>query len=151
MPEPLDLSAMDLTDFERAMLQQQQAMLQQQKAIADGLRLLYREIRTIKEVRVASQPFRSYSFSLEEFHGFDWSSIGAEIYARDSDGVSIVQFRGQRYTRRSAANKFEPAVWFSRATGKDAAGENQYEKLITFKAIPQADPLPAKTKGAIAQ
>jgi hypothetical protein len=48
--------------------------------------------------------------------------------------------------RRSPANKFGEAIWFSRCTGKDENGENKYEKLITFKPTSKiaVEPLPEK-------
>jgi hypothetical protein len=87
----------------------------------------------------------NYQIGLDSFLSFDWDTIGATIEQVDTDGVAAVTWRGNRYTRRSATNKFEPAIWFSRATGKkDEAGNPKYDRLITFKRLAEAEPLPVK-------
>jgi hypothetical protein len=88
----------------------------------------------------------NYQIGLDSFLSFDWSTIGATIEQVDSDGVAAVTWRGNRYLRRSATNKFEPAIWFSRTNGKDEAGNPRYERLITFKRLVEAEPLPVKIK-----
>ena len=139
-----DFSGMTLGDFERS-------MLEQQFAIAQGLREIWSELRAIRTERAAAfpAPMPHYSEPLASFPSFDWEAIDATVEERDSDGVATVKFRGHRYVRRSAANKFEPAIWFSRTIGKDDNGDNLYERLVTFKSFPAADPLPEKTKGAL--
>lgn len=86
----------------------------------------------------------NYQLSLERWQGFDWASIGATVERVDSYGAAVISWRGQMFVRRSPANKFEAAIWFSRCTGKDERGENQYERLCTFKPVPQAEPLPER-------
>jgi hypothetical protein len=87
----------------------------------------------------------NYQKNLQHFETFDWASISATVEQRDRDGVAVVTWRGSQYLRRSAQNKFRPAIWFSRAIGKDEQGENQYERLITFKDA-EVEPLPEKVK-----
>jgi hypothetical protein len=93
----------------------------------------------------------NYQIGLDSFLSFDWDTIGATIEQVDTDGVAAVTWRGNRYTRRSATNKFEPAIWFSRAIGKDEAGNTKYERLITFKRLAEAEPLPVKLRGNYAR
>jgi hypothetical protein len=93
----------------------------------------------------------NYQIGLDSFLSFDWDTIGATIEQVDGDGVAAVSWRGNRYTRRSASNKFEPAIWFSRAIGKDEAGNPKYERLITFKRLAEAEPLPVKLRGNYAR
>lgn len=92
------------------------------------------------------QPAPNYQCKLEDFAAFDWGRIGVTVEQKDTDGVAVVSWRGNQYLRRSAQNKFKPAIWFSRAVGKDENGENQYERLITFKELAQAEPLPDKVR-----
>lgn len=86
----------------------------------------------------------TYQFALKDFSSFDWASIGAVVAEEDSDGVSAVLWRKHIYFRRSPSNKFGAAIWFSRCLGKDDNGANVYEKLITFKEMATAEPLPQK-------
>ncbi len=86
----------------------------------------------------------TYQFALKDFASFDWASIGAVVAEEDSDGVSAVLWRKHIYFRRSPTNKFGAAIWFSRCLGKDDSGANVYEKLITFKEMPSAEPLPQR-------
>lgn len=81
---------------------------------------------------------------MDEFWNFDWSAIGAEIVKDDDDGPTHVQHNGALYTRRSPVNKYEPAIWYSAPAGKDADGNVEYVRLITFKTFGDADPLPGK-------
>jgi hypothetical protein len=64
----------------------------------------------------------------------------------DNDGAAVVSWRGNQFLRRSAQNKFKPAIWFSRAIGKDENGENRYERLISFKQMAEVEPLPDKVR-----
>ena len=81
---------------------------------------------------------------MDEFWNFDWAAIGAEIVKDDADGPTHVQHNGALYTRRSPVNKYEPAIWYSAPAGKDAEGNVEYVRLITFKTFGDADPLPGK-------
>jgi DdrB-like protein len=93
-----------------------------------------------------NQPAPNYLVALSSFAQFDWSTIAATVESRDRDGAAVVTWHGNRYTRRSASNKFQPAIWFSRAIGKDDQGTTQYERLITFKESAVAEPLPDKVR-----
>ena len=75
----------------------------------------------------------NYQFPLESFKTFDWSIIDAEVVKFDQYSAAIVRWNGKEFLRRSPSNKYGAAVWFSRCTGKNDDGSNQYEKLITFK------------------
>lgn len=98
----------------------------------------------------APQTTPDYQRRLEEFAGFDWQAIGATVLENDQDGPAAVEWRGRRYTRRAPQNKFDAAIWFSRASGRDEDGTVHYERLITFKVQAEPEPLPAKAKQALA-
>lgn len=97
----------------------------------------------------ARSPAPGYVRALTEFAGFDWSEIDATVLQTDSDGIAVISWRGHRYTRRSPSNKFDPAIWFSRAVGKDEDGNSRYERLITFKELAEPEPLPHKVKRSL--
>ncbi|MCI0661469.1 MAG: single-stranded DNA-binding protein, partial [Acidobacteria bacterium] len=103
----------------------------------------------LRQIAISSNPAPNYQRPLSEYAGFDWASIGATILNRDDDGVTAVEWNGQVFTRRSPNNKFAEAVWFSRCVGKDAEGNNKYARLISFKAVSEAEPIAAKAKKAI--
>lgn len=79
---------------------------------------------------------------IEEYPTFDWSAIGASVVQRDPDGPTHVEHQGGLYTRRSPQNKFDPAIWYSRANGRDDNGDVRYLRLITFKPLKDAESLP---------
>jgi hypothetical protein len=103
----------------------------------------------LRQMAVSSNLVPNYQRALSEYPTFDWSSIGASVLNRDDDGVTAVEWNGQVFTRRSPNNKFDAAVWFSRCVGKDADGNNRYVRLISFKAVSEAEPIAAKAKKAI--
>lgn len=103
-------------------------------------------LRQVVELLSSEQKAPNYQLDLSKYGEFDWAGIGATIEHRDRDGVAVVTWRGHQYLRRSAQNKFKPAIWFSRAIGKDENGENQYERLITFKQLAEVEPLPEKVR-----
>lgn len=87
---------------------------------------------------------------IAEFKGFDWSTIGASVVQRDQYGAAVVEWGGKQFTRRSPDNKFGAAIWFSRSTGeKDEQGRNQYERLITFKVLHEAEPIGSKASARL--
>ncbi|MHC5762616.1 single-stranded DNA-binding protein [Nostoc sp.] len=98
--------------------------------------------------RLSPRTAPNYQFPLEQFKNFDWSAIGATVEKSDQYGAAIVSWGGQQFTRRSPTNKFDPAIWFSRCTGKAEDGSNAYERLITFKPLSktEVDPLPDKVR-----
>ena len=86
----------------------------------------------------------NYVRPLEDFAGFDWSSIGASVVNADQYGPTHLECDNKVWTRRSPQNKFGEAIWFSCSAGKDDEGETKYMRLITFRKINlNADPLPA--------
>jgi len=77
---------------------------------------------SLRQIALASNPAPNYQRLLSEYPSFDWSSIGATILKEDSDGVSVVEWNGQQFTRRAPSNKYDVAIWFSRCAGKDQDG-----------------------------
>ena len=87
---------------------------------------------------------------LERFHNFDWATIGAQVLAEDEYGPAIISYGGKAFKRRSPDNQFDPAIWFSRAVGKDDAGKNKYVRLITFKPMSdKVEPMGRKAERAV--
>jgi DdrB-like protein len=117
------------------------------------LRMIAESLRGVEahllQIAVSSNPAPNYQRPLSEYPTFDWSSIGAIVLNRDDDGVTAVEWNGQVFTRRSPSNKFAEAVWFSRHLGQDSDGNNRYARLISFKALSDAEPIAAKAKKAI--
>src|SRR5262245_37334803 len=103
----------------------------------------------LRQMAVSSNPAPNYQRPLSEYPIFDWPSIGATVLSRDDDGATAVEWNGQVFTRRSPGNRFESAVWFSRHLGQDADGNKRYARLITFRALSDAEPIAAKAKKAI--
>ena len=83
----------------------------------------------------------NYRYPLAAYSRFDWSQLDAEILQRDTYGATVVLAHGYQWTRRNGAGKFGPAIWFSRADGKDDAGEVAYLRLVTFKDSPPPEAL----------
>lgn len=86
---------------------------------------------------------------LESYGGFDWCSIGASIVGQDKDGPTHLEYNGFVWTRRSPQNKYSPAIWYSRSSGKDAEGNAKYLRLITFRTLTEAESVPEKTAKVI--
>ena len=116
------------------------------RMIAESLRGVESHLR---QIAVSSNPAPNYQRLLSEYPTFDWTSIGATVLNRDGDGVTAVEWNGQVFTRRSPSNKFDAAVWFSRHLGQDSDGNKRYARLITFRALNDAEPIAAKAKKAI--
>jgi len=114
------------------------------EAITIQTRLLERLVAGVE----SRSPVPSYMRPLAEFDGFDWGEIDATVVQTDDDGVAVIGWRGQWYTRRSPANKYDAAIWFSRAVGKEDDGTTRYERLITFKETAEPERLPVKVKRA---
>jgi DdrB-like protein len=119
---------------------------QMMAALAENNALLRQLIQQLNQQSDAERPAPNYQSRIEDFQNFDWASIGATVEYTDSDGVAVVSWRGNQFLRRSAQNKFKPAIWFSRAVGKDENGENRYERLISFKQLAEVEPLPEKVR-----
>lgn len=93
----------------------------------------------------------NYTRALTEFKSFDWNSIGASVIQRDDSGATIVRWGNHDYVRRSPANKFGEAIWFSRSVGRDEQGHTTYERLITFKRMASAEALPQRVRDRVYQ
>ena len=118
------------------------------------MNMLAQLARIADSLEVLARPGKDYAPDntrpIEDFAGFDWSSINATVVRTDAFGPSHVEWGGHVYTRRSPSNRFDPAVWYSRATGKDEEGDKTvYARLITFKEIKDADPLSDKAADLI--
>jgi hypothetical protein len=103
----------------------------------------------LRQIALSSNPAPNFQRPLNEYPKFDWPSIGATVLNRDGDGATAVEWNGQVFTRRSPSNKFDAAVWFSRHLGQDSDGNKRYARLITFRALSDAEPIAAKAKKAI--
>jgi hypothetical protein len=115
------------------------SILQQLERIAQALDTL---------ARVDTQTAPNYIKPLDAYRGFDWAGIGASVVGQDVDGPTHLEWGGALWTRRSPSNKYDPAIWFSRPAGRDEEGNIKYLRLITFKPVKDAEPLPEKTAAA---
>jgi hypothetical protein len=116
--------------------------------------LIFREMQ--RSLQTIAGSFWSVAPNIQKpigaYPGFDWSSIGATVLKKDDDGPSIVECNGKVYKRRAPDNKFEASIWFSRCTGKDSDGGNQYETLISFDVIrDDVEPLGSKARQVLAK
>lgn len=102
----------------------------------------------VERIAPSTQVAPNYQYSLESFATFDWESLGATVERSDQYGAAIVNWRGNRFVRRSPSNKFGEAIWFSRCVGKDDNGENKYERLCIFKPLSkvEVEPVPSKVQ-----
>lgn len=128
------------------------------KLFSDGFGRLNSTLQVIAEAtvqlehnlgRLASAGGNSspnYFKRLSDFQNFDWSSINADVIERDRDGVSVVEWEGRMFIRRKGNADYDPALYFSVCTGKDEAGKNKYDRLITFKQPSKAKRVPEETK-----
>jgi hypothetical protein len=108
--------------------------------LIDLFNLIERHLERIAVALESGMSTRSapnYQAFLEDFHSFNWEEIGAAIEKVDNYGVATVLWGGNRFVRRSPENSYGATIYFSRCTGKDESGRNQYERLITFK--PQSE------------
>jgi DdrB-like protein len=117
------------------------------------LRMIAKNLQGVEshlcQIAVSSNPAPNYQRPLIEYADFDWPSIGATVLNRDDDGATAVEWNGQIFTRRSPSNRFQEAVWFSRHLGQDSDGNKRYARLISFKALSDAEPIAANAKKAI--
>lgn len=117
-----------------------------EKIIAQVLHQLSRIADSLEVIAQANLQEPNYTKDISEYKGFDWNSIGATVIKEDRDGPTHVEWGSALWLRRSPSNKYGPAIWFSRAAGKDAEGNNKYLKLITFKEISNVDPVSEKAR-----
>lgn len=99
----------------------------------------------LAQMVVAANPSPNYYKSLSDYASFDWSTIGAKVVDDDDDGPTHVEWNDRIFQRRSGNPTFGAVIYYSRAVGKDAAGVNKYERLITFKTTGEAVEVPKKT------
>ena len=103
-------------------------------------------LETLARAGAPAEP--NYIKPLSDYREFDWESINASVVQQDADGPTHLEWGGALWTRRSPSNKFEPAIWYSRASGKDDEGNVSYLRLITFRQVKDADPIPERTAAA---
>lgn len=119
----------------------QDEVLTQLKAQTELMRAISQQLR----INAPASP--GYRRPLKDYQTFDFSTIGATVTNRDGHGPTEVEWMGHRFTRRSVKNKFEPAIWFSRAIGQSEDG-TQYATLIKFSGKGnEAEPIPAGILG----
>lgn len=115
-----------------------------------SIALLGEILGQLKQLNAAAEvrkPHICHTKQIEEYSTFDWEAFGAKVVERDDDGVCLVEFKGEIYSRRSPQNKFAPAIWFSRSDGKDEDGNTKYVKLVIFKKFDfEPEPIPAKAR-----
>jgi len=121
-----------------------EAKMSETTTIAFELKRIAAALETLSRAGEPEEP--NLVRPIGEFGGFDWAGIGASVVQSDRDGPTHLEHGGYLWTRRSPSNKFDPAIWFSRPAGKDDAGEIRYLRLITFRKIGEADPLPDAVK-----
>ena len=110
---------------------------------------LNRIASALEAIALTKAPAPNFVRSIAEYGAFDFEAIGAKVTGRDQHGVTAVEWAGYQWTRRSPSNKFGSAIWFSRAAGKDEAGNVQYVRLITFREIAEPEPLPGKVAAQV--
>jgi hypothetical protein len=117
------------------------------QSIAGSLATIAQAMQVNVKANAAAPNLRK---SLAVFGSFDWVAAGIEVIESDDSGPSLVEWNGKQFTRRAGAGKFGESIWFSRSIGKDEAGENQYERLITFKDYSQAEAVPTAVRKKVA-
>ncbi len=117
----------------RSLYALQQTQTRHLEAIANHL-------ATLTQAQAGAAPAPNLQRRLAEFADFDWSSIAATVVDSDDWGAALVEWQGRQFKRRSPDNKFDAAIWYSRAVGKEG-DKVRYERLITFKKI-DADTAP---------
>lgn len=113
------------------------------------LSLLNRIAVALESIALTNAPAPNFVKPIAAYADFDFTAIGALVRQRDAHGPTELEWGGYLWTRRSPQNKFGEAIWFSRATGKDAEGNVKYVRLITFKKMGEAEPLPRKVEAMV--
>lgn len=103
----------------------------------DSIKRSLERIALALESGMSTRSAPNYQALFDEYKNFNWEEIGAKIEKVDNYGVATVLWGGNRFVRRCPENSYGAAIYFSRCTGKDESGKNQYERLITFK--PQSE------------
>jgi hypothetical protein len=116
---------------------------------AATLAVLNRIASALEAIALTKAPAPNFVRPIAEYATFEFESIGAKVVGRDQHGVTAVEWAGYQWTRRSPSNKFGSAIWFSRAAGKDEAGNVRYVRLLTFREPTKPEPLPDKVMAQI--
>jgi hypothetical protein len=112
---------------------------------------LGRIANALEAIALTNAPAPNFVKPISIYADFDFTRIGARVNARDPHGPTELEWGGYLWTRRSPQNKFGYAIWYSRATGKDADGNVKYARLISFKQMGEAEPLPHKVEALVSQ
>lgn len=109
----------------RAIAQSQERIAQSLEMIAYGVNILVAEKTQSIEPKLKRK--------LEEYPGFDWVTIGAEVVGYDEYGATEVMWGGHTWTRRRSKNEdqYGQSIWFNRTIAGEDGGA-RYLKLITF-------------------
>src|SRR3972149_272816 len=110
---------------------------------------LNRIASALEAIALTKAPDPNFVRSIAEYGAFDFEAIGAKVTGRDQHGVTAVEWAGYQWTRHAPSNKFGSAIWFSRAAGKDEAGNVRYVRLITFREMTEPEPLPGKVAAQV--
>ena len=82
--------------FEQFMHSQRELYRLNRELLATNIKNLKAQLRIEKKLDrlIDSQPVKApnYQKPLSEYQNFDWGSIGAKVIARDTDGVSEVEW-----------------------------------------------------------
>lgn len=150
MPDKKRVTQSDLLEAIHAALEQAKedrftianltnAQAEQMQAIVGVLAAMATDIGRMAQHLAPVAP--NYRAQLGDYAGFNWSEIGAEVVTKDGHGISAVHWAGYLWKRRSGGGRFGKGIWFSRPNGKDAEGNVQYLRLITFKDLDEPEPL----------
>lgn len=142
----MDKQTLHMEDLTAIMAAMQEETERTNSAMLAILTSMAESLQTLAEAQTSEPP--NLQRRLAEYGTFDWSTIGALILETDQDGPTVVEWRGQRFTRRAPQNKYGLAIWFSRAIGKDEDGSVHYARLVTFKEQAEAEPIPRKARAA---
>lgn len=128
-----------------------QSQFEQWMAIQERQAASLEKIAQYVQQQLPRQPAPNYQALLEKFQHFDWTSIGATVEMNDSYGAAVVNWNGNLYQRRSPDNAYGAVIYFSRCIGKGEDGNNEYERLITFKPVKEinVNPISRKAEGLI--
>jgi len=103
----------------------------------------------LETIAMTNAPAPNFVKPIAAYANFDFSTIGAGVTQYDANGPTELEWGGYAWTRRSPQNKFGEAIWFSRSIGKDADGNIKFSRLITFKKMSEAEPLPRKVEALV--
>jgi hypothetical protein len=122
----------------------------EKQLLKEQIGILIRIAAALETIARGSEPEEpNLQKPIEEFAGFNWDSIGATVVKKDANGPTHLEYGGYLWIRRSPTNKYGPAIWFSRSAGKDAEGNTRYLRLISFRTVGEADPLPEKASALL--